>query len=80
MGTTALAIFLAAALKGVIMVVLHKKGWWSYEAALQKRLEHKRVLAAYDEWRKDRGPHAPSDTTLDLLPTDTRRLPGDKLV
>lgn len=54
--TTGLAIFLAAALKGGLLVLLKKKGWWpDWEQHAREREEDERVLRAYKEWRKGSG-------------------------
>lgn len=61
---TALEIGLIVAIKGTIITVLVKKGWWpDWEKRALKREEHKRVLRAYEEWCERTGtrPSAMSD-------------------
>jgi hypothetical protein len=49
-------IFLIVLIKGALVALLVKKGWWpDWEARALKREEHKRVLAAYEEWRERTG-------------------------
>lgn len=74
---TAGTIFTIAFLKGVIVTVLVKKGWWpDWEARARRRTEHKLVLRAYEQWRERAGPEAAADLSRRLAASSTRRRAG----
>lgn len=59
---TALEIGLIVAIKGALITVLVKKGWWpNWEKRALKREEHKRVLLAYEEWCERTGARPAAD-------------------
>jgi hypothetical protein len=44
-------IFAVIAIKGVLVAVLAKLGWWpDWEKRALRREEHKRVIQAYEGW------------------------------
>lgn len=56
---TALQIFIAVMLKGIIVAVLFKLGWWpDWEKRAFRREEHQRVIKAYEAWVAQTG-HRP---------------------
>lgn len=66
-------IVLIVALKGAVVAVLAKLGWWpDWEQRARNREDEKLVLRAYKQWRNDAGPEAAAKlrTTLERL---TRR-------
>jgi sugar phosphate isomerase/epimerase len=68
-------IFLIVALKGAVVVVLAKLGWWpDWEARAKRREEDKKVLRAYHEWREHAGPEAAAKVgvALEALPKRSR--------
>jgi hypothetical protein len=59
---TAFEIFLIVALKGTLVAVFTKLGWWpDWEARARKREEHKRVLVAYEKWCERTGTRPAAD-------------------
>jgi hypothetical protein len=59
---TAWEIGLIVAIKGGLVALLIKKGWWpDWEARARKREEHKRVLLAYEEWCERTGTRPAAD-------------------
>lgn len=64
MSTTG-TIFLVVLIKGALVTILVKKGWWpDWEARARKRAEHKRVLLAYEQWCKDTGTRPAADPAV----------------
>jgi hypothetical protein len=62
---TALQIFMILALKGALIVVLTKMGWWpDWEARARKREEHKLVLHAYEQWCERTGTRPAADPRI----------------
>jgi hypothetical protein len=59
---TAFEIFLIVAVKGTLVAVFTKLGWWpDWEARARKREEHKRVLVAYEQWCERTGTRPAAD-------------------
>jgi hypothetical protein len=59
---SAFTIFLIVAVKGTVVVVLTKLGWWpDWEARARRREEHKRVLVAYEQWCERTGTRPAAD-------------------
>lgn len=79
---SALEIGMIVALKGALVVVLVKLGWWpDWEKRALKREEHKRVLLAYEQWCEDTGTRPAADPRVikDLLPNPLDRVrPANK--
>lgn len=49
-------IFLATFIKGALVTVMVKKGWWpDWEERAYKREESKRVFQAYERWCEQSG-------------------------
>lgn len=60
-------IFVIVALKGAVVVVLAKLGWWpDWEERARQRQDEKRLLRAYRQWRKDAGPEAAANARVTL--------------
>ena len=59
---TAFEIFLIVFLKGVVVAVLAKFGWWpDWEKVDREKREEKALLRAYNKWRRDAGPDRAAD-------------------
>ena len=59
---TAFEIFMIVALKGAVVAVLHKLGWWpDWEVRDREVREEKALLLAYKKWRRDAGPDAAAE-------------------
>jgi hypothetical protein len=70
---TALEIGLIVAIKGGLVVVLTKLGWWpDWEKRALKREEHKRVVKAYEAWCEQTGQRPAADHEA-LAKLDFRR-------
>lgn len=69
---TVLGIGLIVAIKGVIVTVMVKNGWWpDWEKRALKREEHKRVLRLYEEWCERTGTRPAADArVIDKLIAD----------
>lgn len=64
---TALTIFLACAIKGVLLAIGYKRGWFRTPQQVADDVQGERaVLLAYREWRKNAGPEATADLTRRL--------------
>ena len=60
--STGMTIFIAVALKGALVVILRKFGWWpDWEVRDREVREEKALLRAYKKWRKDAGPEAAAE-------------------
>lgn len=60
-------IFLIVALKGALVVLLGRFGWWpDWEQRARDRAEEKLVLRAYKEWRENAGPEAAAQARVVL--------------
>lgn len=71
---TVLGIGLIIAIKGAIVTVLVKKGWWpNWEKRALKREEHKRVLRLYEEWCERTGTR-PAAMTNDLIAKSDKKV------
>lgn len=59
---TAFEIFLIVFLKGLVVAVLAKFGWWpDWEKVDREKREEKALLRAYKQWRRDAGPDRAAD-------------------
>ncbi len=77
---TAFEIGLVVAIKGALVVILTKYGWWpDWEARALKREEHKRVLRAYEEWCERTGTRPAADPAYRILTPGTSGLAGEKV-
>ncbi len=58
---TPTTIFIAVFLKGIVVAILVKFGKWKTH---EQRVEERKVLLAYREWRKSAGPRPPADAGI----------------
>lgn len=64
---TAFEIFVIVALKGALVVILAKFGFWpDWEKLDREKREEKLLLRAYKQWRKDAGPEAAAKLSVAL--------------
>lgn len=67
----------AVALKGVIIALLARYGVWDYDAAVQRHKDRRRLLLAYEQWRKDAGTARSTESTGPLTPRHIGSGSGD---
>lgn len=72
--SAALTILVATMLKGVLLTIGYKRGWFRTPGQVFKDVEGEQaVLRAYKEWRKNAGPKAAADLTRRLTARSTSR-------
>lgn len=75
--TTFETIFVAVTLKGILLAVGYKRGWFrTPEQVVRDTQDERAVLRAYKEWRKDAGPDAAADLTRRLTASRTNSRRG----
>jgi len=74
---TAFQILLAVTLKGLLVALLVKKGWWpDWPKYYRRKDEHRRVIAAYEAWCDKTGVRPADDPNFALLSSETRPSSG----
>lgn len=60
-------IFVVVLIKGALVALLAKLGWWpNWEERAKRREEDARVLRAYHEWSENAGPEATAQVSIAL--------------